>query len=1408
MELLSKELQRLQDQVREWRGVPEIELEAAFGRFYQKGGGDQSGPPRFLSGVDLQTFLRVASRLQAKQLQPIPQESYLTISLADEAIRFRLVGDTVVSQYCRDNKIAGKAFTAMIKDRNMSQAQFKLSNTDIPEYDMRVKLRREVPLSHNDDLVLKALANWDSKEKYFRLIRRWTFPVKGAKIELSMVRSTQRMRNGMAAVRSFQDQDLLNVEPSYEIEVELDHDGFPLQTTTVDDAFKGLLNSIGDVLRGIQNSPMLIRKSVKLAALRSYQAITGIRERKFRGNKPKTLLFKNFLEKAETGVPNIREFYNVTDKADGLRVLGLVDESGELFMIDMSFNVYKTNLRNPACKNSLVDGEYVTQNKAGKFIQRFLLFDMYIAPGSKHVDMKSFSGDDGRYAELQDWIRLWNADGGPEKLIRNVGLVVGVKTFFFASKDEPKSIFEGARKMLTLADLSEYNTDGLIFTANEKPLPSTPGTAFAEQFKWKPAKDNSIDFLVTFEKQEDDPTEDKITDGIHAGTKESVRFKTLGLFVGSSEDLAQTDPDPRKTLLFKEPLPTSSADGNKYRPVRFTPIEFPDTLASTCYVRTHHDEQTHEEVIRTEAGEVIREKSIVEMRYDPRQPAGWRWIPMRLRADKMEKFAKGILSGTLNSSTVADDVWDSIHQPITRHMIITGDEAPSAEERREFLGDTDEVEKTAKVLQRKYYERNKSEDQTKVEGMRLFHRLYIKEQILFKAVFAGKPGKKLLDLAVGEAQDLPRWLSGKPSFVLGVDYAGESILKPKSGAYSRLLSRIVQNKARRDEVIIPPIFFVIGDSTKRLIDGTAGNEEIDRVMLRSMFGNPLASDVPPPLVQEMAVNKLARGADSVLCMFSLHYFFNNLETFNGILRNISETLAIGGYFIGCNFDGETLFNFLRDKKQGESVKGMDQSSLLWEITKQYDADELPTDDSAFGMAVDVEFISIGAKHREYLIPFELLKKKMATVGCELVPADELKAIGLQSSTNMFDASFQMAKRDKALARKFEMSDVVKQYSFMNRWYIFKRTSQGTGEIGRLVGLEDEESAEVSAAPGERIPEEGSEGKAELAALGAATGASATATEFMASVTPGGLAAAQQMEARLALATAKRNVEAAKQLDAEAVSMGAKPGADPTAAPGTVARQFIEQQRALAGPQATVPVHRAADVADKDRVYAANDLFKIGEDIGTRKNPYLKLPVKYEAWAARYMAPSARFHIRDTTDPGDTTVYPTILHFLAGMKFKYASKQKDLAKTLFSDKGLHQSFLDQRAELALRARNKKLSEADDWDLLMKEIREVKLKEQQSIRDARVGFDAGLWLSKENDLLRAAVQQRLDGDTRFCAITAAALEQRKKIVYESADDKNLGAEVKKGKIQGDNRYGETIQDLASKIPQERLRACLNS
>jgi predicted NAD-dependent protein-ADP-ribosyltransferase YbiA (DUF1768 family) len=295
-----------------------------------------------------------------------------------------------------------------------------------------------------------------------------------------------------------------------------------------------------------------------------------------------------------------------------------------------------------------------------------------------------------------------------------------------------------------------------------------------------------------------------------------------------------------------------------------------------------------------------------------------------------------------------------------------------------------------------------------------------------------KGGKKnLLDMACGKGGDLYKWIFNRANIVIGMDQAGENITNSDNGAYKRYVEALTELGPQK----VPLMAFIIGDSSKSIVTGEAGAGQEEQDMLRSIFGRAEPKGPLPPYIQTKLSGSFREGADVAACMFAIHYFFESSTMLDGFLQNLSDTVKMGGYFTGCCFDGDKVFQMLQSVEKGHARKGWEGDVPLWSITKSYDQEHLTEDDASIGLAIDVEFISIGSTHREYLVPFALLQSKLADIGFRLLTKAELAEIGLGASTNTFDVSYQMAEKGK---QPFPMSASVKEFSFLNRWFIFKR----------------------------------------------------------------------------------------------------------------------------------------------------------------------------------------------------------------------------------------------------------------------------------------------------------------------------------------------------------------------------------
>jgi hypothetical protein len=220
--------------------------------------------------------------------------------------------------------------------------------------------------------------------------------------------------------------------------------------------------------------------------------------------------------------------------------------------------------------------------------------------------------------------------------------------------------------------------------------------------------------------------------------------------------------------------------------------------------------------------------------------------------------------------------------------------------------------------------------------------------------------------------------------------------------------------------------------------------------------------------------------------------FENQETLQNFLRNVSEVTKVGGYFIGTSYDGKLMFNLLKGVKEGESVAGTSgagtsgadtsgagtsgadtSTDKLWEVTKRYNRQDFEDNASCLGYAIDVYQESINKVFREYLVNYDYLTQLLENYGFVLLPKNELREKPINNSTGLFTDLFtQMTndiKRNPRLARDFKdapnMTPAERQISFLNRYFIYKKVRNVDTEnvfLGLTKKTVSEEKAEEEA----------------------------------------------------------------------------------------------------------------------------------------------------------------------------------------------------------------------------------------------------------------------------------------------------------------------------------------------------------
>ena len=180
--------------------------------------------------------------------------------------------------------------------------------------------------------------------------------------------------------------------------------------------------------------------------------------------------------------------------------------------------------------------------------------------------------------------------------------------------------------------------------------------------------------------------------------------------------------------------------------------------------------------------------------------------------------------------------------------------------------------------------------------------------------------------------------------------------------------------------------------------------------------------------------KGANGFDVVSCMFSIHYFFKSEEKLDGFLENVSQNLNNNGRFICTFMDGNAIENAI--EKDGDIIEGRKLYSdykdglPVWAIVRKYNKNTKDT----YGKQINVFIENTQKLIPEYLVSFETLVQKAKEHGLEIL------------DTEMFSTTFQKLKMKNdengiMLANaisEMDKDDVLKQFSFFNRWAVFQK----------------------------------------------------------------------------------------------------------------------------------------------------------------------------------------------------------------------------------------------------------------------------------------------------------------------------------------------------------------------------------
>jgi ribA/ribD-fused uncharacterized protein len=308
---------------------------------------------------------------------------------------------------------------------------------------------------------------------------------------------------------------------------------------------------------------------------------------------------------------------------------------------------------------------------------------------------------------------------------------------------------------------------------------------------------------------------------------------------------------------------------------------------------------------------------------------------MRTRYDKTYEYR--ILNKTQygNDRAVADNIWSSIHIPVTEEMISNFASTPVDDSQEDEIYYKEELNRKARILQPSYEFHNK-----------------IKDDLYADVV---KDNSTLLEFGVGKAGDFPRWKRTRVAKVVGID--------PATRGLKEACTRYLQDKEKNPSDFRPAVLFIEGTMTEPLYEQPSQKFKL-------LSGEEKATTKYLEQFEDL------KKFDASSSQFNIHYACESEEVFRSFIKNI-DTHTKDSFFGTC-LDGQTVYSLLMGKQTHIFTNGKDVGG---EFTKQYDDKQTWVEE--FGMEINVSLESLDKPVKEYLVPFGKVTDIMKEHGFDL-----------------------------------------------------------------------------------------------------------------------------------------------------------------------------------------------------------------------------------------------------------------------------------------------------------------------------------------------------------------------------------------------------------------------------------------
>ena len=307
-----------------------------------------------------------------------------------------------------------------------------------------------------------------------------------------------------------------------------------------------------------------------------------------------------------------------------------------------------------------------------------------------------------------------------------------------------------------------------------------------------------------------------------------------------------------------------------------------------------------------------------------------------------------------------------------------------------------------------------------------------------------------MDTSIGQGGDIQKYLRSKNriNFLFALDISPD---------INRAANRYFFEKMRK-----PKSIFMQYDTSEIITQKTGligENKELNSILIDILYekNRNIPKEYSPYMKRYGGLGK--RGFDVISSQFSFHYYCKDELSLRNYMSNLSENCKTGGYFIGTCYDGNKVFQLLKDK---ELIEMKDEfGNVVYSIQKKYDIEEFQYKEGdpennmkILGNKIDVYMNSIGQTITEYLVNFEYIIKLMKEYDFDLYSGEGGKDLFNQSKYNYTKGIGEFEQilkdlrsiEDQSLKRfyseSFELLNKENQelvnLSSLNNWFIFQK----------------------------------------------------------------------------------------------------------------------------------------------------------------------------------------------------------------------------------------------------------------------------------------------------------------------------------------------------------------------------------